>query len=97
MMNFSGVFRWIPTDDNGPTMPFDRAKMSAFAYVEPRAVEQGAVLLDGLPEPAAEGLVEGRWIDGYPCPDTRVGDTVTVIAAQRPIATVAVTAVSHEH
>jgi hypothetical protein len=91
---FTGTFAWIPVDRNGPTVPFDRPRMSAFAYVEPRWQEEGAVLIDELPAPGTTAPVEARWLPGFPVPETRRGDTVTVTASQRPIATITVTAVT---
>jgi hypothetical protein len=93
MTRFAGTFEWIPVERNGPTSPFDRTKISAFAFVEPRWEMQGAVLIDELPAAGTHAPVEGRWLPGYPVPETRPGDTITLTASQRPIATVTVTAV----
>src|SRR3954467_12879941 len=90
----SGRFQWIPASENGPTMPFGRPKLSGFAYVEPRRDVEGAILLHGLPDGDAAAEVEGRWLPGYPVPETRVGDVIVVVASQRPIARLAVTHVN---
>ena len=89
----TGRFQWIPASENGPTMPFGRPKMSGFAYVEPRRDVEGAILLHGLPDRDATADVEGRWLSGYPLPETRVGDTIVIVASQRPIALLTVTQV----
>lgn len=88
---FTGTFHWISPADNGPSVPFDRPRMSAFAYVEPRWDVEGAVLVEHLPPADADGPVEARWLAGYSVPATQVGDTVVVTASQRPIATITVT------
>lgn len=90
----SGRFQWIPASENGPTMPFGRPKMSAFAYVEPKREVEGAILLHGLPDGDAVGEVTGTWLSGYPVPETCVGDVIVVVASQRPIGRLTVTEVA---
>ncbi len=94
MAGFAGTFAWIPVERNGPTSPFDRPKLSAFAHVEPRWEVEGAVAIDRVPAPGTTGEVDGRWLPGYPVPETRLGDTIVVNAAQRAIANITVTAVT---
>lgn len=89
--SFEGTFRWIPVAENGPTLPFGRPKMAAFAYVEPRRETEGALLIHGLPGPDEAGRVTASWTAGYAIPTALPGDVVTVVASQRPIATIDVT------
>jgi hypothetical protein len=94
--NFVGTFHWIAAEDNGPSVPFSRPRMSAFAYVEPHWDVEGAVIIEDLPSEDVDAPVTVRWLPGYPMPVTRPGDTVTVTAAQRPIATITVTAANDQ-
>jgi len=94
---FVGTFHWIPAVENGPTIPFGRPKMSAFAYVEPQRDNEGALLVEGVPAQEEDAAVRARWIVGYPTPHTNVGDVVTVLAGQRPIATITVTETGEAH
>jgi hypothetical protein len=87
----TGNLHWIPADENGPNLPFELEKMSAFAYVEPRADVEGAVLIRGLAGDGSDSAVKVQWVPGYPVPETSAGDVITVLAAQRPIATITVT------
>jgi hypothetical protein len=90
----TGMFRWIPAEDNGPCLPFDRPRISAFAYVEGRSDVEGALLIRDLPDQGAGAQVAAQWLSGYPLPRTEPGDVVTLIASQRPIATITVSDVS---
>jgi hypothetical protein len=90
----TGAFRWIPVEENGPCVPFDRPKICAFAHVDGRPDLEGALLIRALPEPGAAAEVLARWLPEYPVPHTEPGDVVTLVAAQRPIATITITAVS---
>ena len=91
---FVGTLRWIPATENGPSVPFDRPKMTAFAYVEPQRDEEGAILIRGLAQWGADCRVEVCWLPGYPIPDTNVGDVISVLASQRRIATITVTGIA---
>lgn len=86
-----GNLRWIPAAENGPNIPFQLTKMSAFAYVEPNVDVEGAVLIRGLTGDGDDSRAELSWVPGYPMPETGPGDVITVLAAQRPIATIIVT------
>lgn len=84
-----GEFRWVPIEQNGPSLPFDGDRLSAFAYLDPS--QESAIYVEGLPGAGEAGGVEARWCDGYPAPLTKAGDVITIIASQRPIATIEVT------
>lgn len=85
----SGSFRWVPIEENGPSQPLGVDHLSAFAYVEPS--EESAIFVRGVPEFGGSGEVEARWCEGYAAPATKEGDVITLIASQRPIATISVT------
>ena len=89
----TGTLRWIPAEENGPTMPFDQQHISAFAYVGDRRDDESAIVVRGLEEGTTESSVEAEWVDSYPQLTTSPGDVITLISAQRPIATISVTAV----
>ena len=76
----TGNLHWIPADENGPNLPF-----------EPRTDVEGAVLIRGLAGDGSDSAVKVQWVPGYPVPETSAGDVITVLAAQRPIATITVT------
>ena len=59
----------------------------------PTRREEGALLITGLPAQDSDGDVQACWVDGYAVPPTKAGDVVTVLASQRPIATITVTEV----
>ena len=84
----TGEFRWVPKEENGPSLPMGVDRLSAFAYVDP--AEESAIFVRGVPEFGQAGTVEAVWCDGYPSPATRPGDVITLIASQRPIATIEV-------
>ena len=44
----TGTLRWIPAEENGPTMPFDQQHISAFAYVGDRRNDESAIVVRGL-------------------------------------------------
>lgn len=89
----TGTLRWIPAEENGPTMPFDQQHISAFAYVGDRRDDESAIVVRGLEEGTTESSVEAEWVDSYPQLTTSPGDVITLIGAQRPIATIAVTSI----
>ena len=89
----TGTLRWIPAEENGPTMPFDQQHISAFAYVGDRRDDESAIVVRGLEEGTTESSVEAEWGDSYPQLTTSPGDVITLIGAQRPIATIAVTSI----
>ena len=89
----TGTLRWIPAEENGPTMPFDQQHISAFAYVGDRRNDESAIVVRGLDKDSTESSVEAEWVDSYPALSTRTGDVITLIGAQRPIATIAVTSI----
>ncbi|MBK6309488.1 MAG: hypothetical protein IPF42_02465 [Candidatus Microthrix sp.] len=89
----TGTLRWIPAEENGPTMPFDQQHISAFAYVGDRRNDESAIVVRGLEEGTTESSVEAEWVDSYPQLTTSPGDVITLIGAQRPIATIAVTSI----
>ena len=89
---FVGSFRWIPVEENGPTTPFHSDRMSTFAYLDPS--EETAIFVRGLPDFGGSGEVQARWCDGFPSPVVAAGDVITLIASQRPIATMEVTSTS---
>jgi hypothetical protein len=76
-------------EENGPTTPFHSDRMSAFAYLDPG--EETAIFVTGLPDFEQSGEVQASWCDGYPSPAVTIGDVITLIASQRPIATLEVT------
>lgn len=91
----SGEFRWVPAEDNGPTMPFERSRISAFAYVGDH-MNETAVFVEGLPPAGETAPVSLRWVDGYPAPDVEPGDVITLTASQRSIATIRVESTDRE-
>ncbi len=70
-------------------MPFVHNQISAFAYIDP--AEESAIRVEGIPGFGKTGDVLASWCDGYPTPEAHAGDVITLIASQRPIATIVVT------
>jgi hypothetical protein len=89
----TGTLRWIPIDQNGPTLPFGHTRLSAFAYVGDDRQNESALVVRGIERGATESSVEAEWVDGYPALTARMGDVITLVASQRPIATLALTMV----
>lgn len=88
----AGILRWIPVADNGPTMPFEHERISAFAYVGDDQRRETVLVAHGVRPGATESEVEARWVNGYPELPVRPGDLITLTASQRPIAILEVTA-----
>jgi hypothetical protein len=89
-----GVLRWVPAAENGPTLPFEGDRITAFAHVGSDAGAESALVVSGLIAGASEATVQARWADGYPALATAPGDTITLSASQRPIATLVVSAIA---
>ena len=85
-----GVLRWVPPGENGPTIPFDGERITAFAHVGSERSSESAIAVSGLVAGAEECLVRAKWVDGYPALAVTAGDVITLTASQRPIATLAV-------
>src|SRR5262245_29486388 len=85
-----GVLRWVPPGENGPTIPFDGERITAFAYVGSERGAESAIAVSGLVVGAEECAVRAEWVDGYPALAVVAGDVITLTASQRPIATLAV-------
>ena len=92
-VTMTGTFRWIPVEQNGPTMPFDFERISAFAFVGDDMRTESAIVVRGLQRGASESSVKAQWVDGYPELDARPGDVITLVASQRPIATISLSSV----
>jgi hypothetical protein len=87
----TGTLRWVPIEENGPTLPFDNTRLSAFAYVGDDRQNESALVVRGIELGATESSVEAEWVDGYPALAAHPGDVITLVASQRPIATLALT------
>ena len=90
-MTMTGTLRWIPVDENGRTLPFGYTHLSAFAYVGDDRQHESALVIRGVARGETESLVEAAWVDGYPALAAHPGDVITLVASQRPIATLALT------
>jgi len=95
MTSIAGMLQWIPVEEHGPTAPFPHEYICAFAYIGSDARTESAILVEGLEPGKNECVVRARWVDGYPKLAARPGDVLTLIAAHRPIATIAVDSVEH--
>ena len=86
----TGVLRWVPASENGPTIPFDGDRITAFARLDSDPTAESALVVRGLVAGATECSVEAEWVDGYPALATSPGDVIMLTASQRPIARITV-------
>ena len=84
----TGSFRWVPAEENGPSLPYAHERISAYAYIDPD--EESAIFVQGIPGFGETGEVVATWCEGYPSPVAKPGDIITLLASQRPIATIMV-------
>lgn len=86
-----GTLTWVPPGENGPTMPFDVDQITSFAYVGDDRTSASALVVRGLAPGGAAGPVTASWVESYPELAVGAGDVITLMASQRPIATISVT------
>lgn len=95
----TGRLRWVAPEDNGPTLPFERDRITTFVRaLDDHGVEWESVLrVRGMVIGAVECAVTAEWVDTYPPLPVRTGTVISLLASQRAIAHLTVDDVVHEH